>query len=127
MAAEAVVTEPVGGIDYGVVASEAGEFPIVSGILRLRVDELRRPIVDLVKTGRYGEALRTAMEVPFHGRRAAAINWLTRAGYFLGARRVAAYATAYKRLLFRPLEAEGATLARALSIARHATGAGRQL
>lgn len=127
MTAEAVVTEPVGGIDYGVVASEAGEFPIVSGILRLRVDELRLPIVDLVKTGRYGEALRTAMEVPFHGRRAAAINWLTRAGYFLGARRVAAYATAYKRLLFRPLEVEGSTFARVLSIARHETGAGGQL
>jgi SAM-dependent methyltransferase len=65
-------------IEYGVVSSEGGQFPIVAGVLRLLNDELRRPLLDLVGAGRYDEALKAALEVPFLSNRAVAANALWR-------------------------------------------------
>jgi SAM-dependent methyltransferase/uncharacterized protein YbaR (Trm112 family) len=70
------------GVSYGVVSSEAGEFPIVAGILRLQVDEYRTPIVEHVRRGRMQQALTIALdEVPFQGRTGAAINLLSRVAF----------------------------------------------
>lgn len=65
-------------IDFGVVSSEAGPFPVVSGVLRLLADESREPIVDLVNQGQQQEALRAALEVPFLNRLGASIDNLWR-------------------------------------------------
>jgi SAM-dependent methyltransferase len=63
-------------IDYGIVASEAGDFPIVEGILRLQVDEYRGAIVESIRNYRLSQALTIALdEAPFHGRRGTAINF----------------------------------------------------
>jgi SAM-dependent methyltransferase len=51
-------------IDLGVVASGAGEFPIIAGVLRLISDDLREPLTRLAKKDRLGEALATSMEIP---------------------------------------------------------------
>jgi len=52
-------------IHYGILRGEAGEFPIVGGVLRLTPDALREPLVELVRTGQREAALRGALEVPF--------------------------------------------------------------
>jgi SAM-dependent methyltransferase len=62
---EAVAAERDGRtLSYGVARSEAGAFPVISGVLRLLSDDLRAPLVDLVQRGRYQQALRGALEVP---------------------------------------------------------------
>jgi SAM-dependent methyltransferase len=64
-------------IIYGIARSEAGDFPIVEGILRLQADKYREPIVDYLRAGRRSQALTVALdETPFGGRRGAAINLL---------------------------------------------------
>jgi SAM-dependent methyltransferase len=65
-------------IDYGVVTSEAGDFPILEGILRLRVDEYRSPLLAFIKNRQYEKALLTALEIPSYGRGWAAVNFLDR-------------------------------------------------
>ena len=72
-------------IDYGIVTSEAGDFPIVEGILRLQVDEYREPIVEHVREKRLSEALTIALDdAPFHGRSGAAINFASRLAFRTG-------------------------------------------
>lgn len=51
-------------IDLGVASSEAGQFPIIAGVLRLVSDELRQPLADLAMQGKREEAFATAMEAP---------------------------------------------------------------
>jgi len=60
------------------VTSEAGQFPIIAGVLRLLADELTAPLVGLVSAGRQEEALRAALDVPFLSRRAVTVNALWR-------------------------------------------------
>src|SRR5262249_24005411 len=52
-------------VDFGVVSSEAGAFPIIAGVLRLLTDDLQGPLVKLGETGRHEMALKAALEVPF--------------------------------------------------------------
>lgn len=66
---------------FGIVRGEAGEFPIIDGILRLLVDELRSPLVDAVKDGRLNEARQLAFDVPFRDRGGEFINFLARVAY----------------------------------------------
>jgi SAM-dependent methyltransferase len=66
-------------IEYGVLCSEAGEFPIVAGVLRLLPDSLQARLVGLVQEGRFDDALRTALEMPFQGRWAALATPVLRA------------------------------------------------
>ena len=73
-----ILSEQASGIDFGVLSSEAGEFPIISGVLRLRADELQAPLVALLKERRHEEALQAALEVPFLGGRGATIDSLWR-------------------------------------------------
>ena len=53
------------GIEFGVVRSEGGDFPIVGGILRLLPDRLQEPLVDLVRQGRFELARLAALDVPY--------------------------------------------------------------
>jgi SAM-dependent methyltransferase/uncharacterized protein YbaR (Trm112 family) len=72
-------------INYGIVTSEAGDFPIVEGILRLQVDEYRTPIVEHVREKRLAEAFTLALDdAPFHGRSGAAINFASRLAFRAG-------------------------------------------
>ncbi len=65
-------------IEFGVVDSEAGSFPVVGGVLRLLLDDLREPLVQLVGSGRNEDALKAALEVPFLSRRENVTNALWR-------------------------------------------------
>lgn len=77
-----IAVTPGGALDHAIVESEAGEFPILAGILRLHVDEHRVPIVERLRQGDVNSALVIAFdEVPFHGRKGAAINALSRLAY----------------------------------------------
>jgi len=79
--AKAIDSEHGPAIDFGVVSSEAGQFPVISGILRLISDELQEPLVDLLKQGQKEAALLMALEVPFNTRRARVVNRLWRVAH----------------------------------------------
>lgn len=51
-------------IEYGIVSTESGRFPIVAGVLRLLTDESQDFIVDLVRSGRHDDALKASLEIP---------------------------------------------------------------
>jgi SAM-dependent methyltransferase len=54
-------------INFGIVTSEAGEFPIVDGILRLQLDQYRESIVEHIHERCFSEAFAAALdEAPFH-------------------------------------------------------------
>lgn len=76
-----VLREQGSVIDFGIVTSEAGHFPIISGILRLLSDELQEPLSNLVKEGQEEEAILGALELPFSNRRSAVMNRLWHAIY----------------------------------------------
>jgi SAM-dependent methyltransferase/uncharacterized protein YbaR (Trm112 family) len=84
-----VIQEEEERVTYGVVSSEAGQFPIVDGILRLLADDLRIPIVEQILANKRELALMTSLEIPFHSKRGVAINTLHRLGYRVGLRRAA--------------------------------------
>jgi SAM-dependent methyltransferase len=91
-------------IEYGVITTEAGDFPIVEGILRLHVDEYREPIVEHVRQNRLSQALNIAFaESPFDGRTGAAINFASRlafrSGFNIAAERLNRLKRNYARLL----------------------------
>lgn len=65
-------------IRVGTLRSEAGEFPVIEGIARLLLDGLRQRLVELLARGRAREALVLALDVPFHDRGGAALNFLVR-------------------------------------------------
>lgn len=71
-----VLSEHDSAIDFGVVSSEAGRFPIISGVLRLLSDPLQEPLADLVEQGRQEAALMAALEVPFSNKWRAVVNRL---------------------------------------------------
>jgi SAM-dependent methyltransferase len=66
------------GLANAVIVSEAGDFPVIAGVVRLLQDELREPLVDLVAQGRTETALKTALEVPFLNPRGTTLNGLWR-------------------------------------------------
>lgn len=97
---------------YAVVAGEAGEFPVLEGILRLQVDEYRAPIVSYMRAAQTDRALRMAFdEVPFQGRAGAAINMMSRLAFKSDQRGVAEALQLLKRRLVRGLTDPAATFA----------------
>jgi SAM-dependent methyltransferase len=106
-----VLEEGSSGITYGVLTSEAGEFPVIDGILRLKVDEYRRPLVDLIQQRKHRDALMVAMEVPTYGRGGATLNFLERTAINQGLNSLAHRLTQLKRSLTRVLTDETETLA----------------
>jgi SAM-dependent methyltransferase/uncharacterized protein YbaR (Trm112 family) len=78
---KAVLRERDSTIDFGVVTSEAGDFPIILGILRLLQDELRDPLTNLIQQGRGEAALIMALEMPFRNKWATIVNRLFRAAH----------------------------------------------
>lgn len=90
-------------VGYGVVTSEAGSFPIVDGILRLLLDDLREPLVQMIDAGRYEQALLTSLEVPHRERGGAWVNLAGRAAYYAGLEGAGERIMALKRSLYRVL------------------------
>jgi SAM-dependent methyltransferase len=73
-----VLREQDSTIEFGVLTSEAGQFPIIAGVVRLLADDLQTPLVSLLQERRFDDALRTALEVPFLSRRGATAHALWR-------------------------------------------------
>lgn len=96
-----VVQEDAHGVAYGVVASEVTEFPVIAGILRLPVDELRAPLLRLVRSKRTDQALRAALDVPYYEKGGAAINFMSRVAYKVSQSPMIRVVDALKRRLFR--------------------------
>jgi len=97
-------------IDYGIVSSEAGDFPILEGILRLQVDEYRAPIVEHVRAKRLSEALTIALDdAPFHGRGGSAINFASRLAFRTGFNSAGEQLNRFKRSLVRVVTDRDAT------------------
>lgn len=84
---------------HGVVATAAGEFPVLDGILRLPYDELREPIVRLLRGGDTAAARRLALDWPYSDKRVAAAGLLIRTAARSGARRFAQTLSRLKRPL----------------------------
>jgi SAM-dependent methyltransferase len=107
-----VIQEDLGQISYGIVTSEAGDFPIVEGILRLQVDEYRAPIVEHVRQNRLAQALTIALDDwPFHGRARAAINFASGFAFRRGFNSAAEQLSRLKRSLARTVTDGNATFA----------------
>jgi SAM-dependent methyltransferase/uncharacterized protein YbaR (Trm112 family) len=102
-------------IEYGLVTSEAGDFPIIDGILRLKVDEYRTPLVDMIKNGRREQALVTAMEAPFLDGFGTAITLLDRTAHRFGPSRIGKWTSTLKIPMCRVITAADGTLAQTLS------------
>jgi SAM-dependent methyltransferase len=98
-----ILEESDSDVNYAIVTSEAGDFPIVDGILRLKMDEYRLPLVDLLKSRRPEQALLTALESPPGGRMSRAINALGRTAHKAGRHEIAGWLTALKKPMYRVL------------------------
>ena len=61
-------------VNYGVVSTEATDFPIVEGILRLHVDERREPLVHHVRAGHRLDAFMLALDRGLFSGRASAMG-----------------------------------------------------
>lgn len=88
---------------HGLVATAAGEFPVLDGILRLPFDELREPIVVRLRHGDVVGARRLALDWPYSDRRVAAAGLLIRTAARSGAHGVALSMSRMKRRLEQAL------------------------
>lgn len=59
-----ILREEHGRIAFAIVGTEAGEFPIVAGILRFQLDEWREPILRRLRSGKFNDGLTLALEWP---------------------------------------------------------------
>ena len=98
-----VLNESDSDLNYAIATSEAGDFPIVDGILRLKMDEYRLPLVALLRNRKPEEALLTAMEPVPSGGVSRAINLMDRTAHKVGLDRIAGWLTALKRPMYRAL------------------------
>lgn len=99
-------------VNYGIVSTEAMDFPIVEGILRLHVDEYREPIVRHVREGRRSQALAVALDRgPFGGRASAAINFACSLAFRTGFNSTGERLKTLKRKRARVLSNSDATFA----------------
>jgi SAM-dependent methyltransferase len=99
-------------IHYGIVTSEAGEFPIVDGILRLQLDEYRESIVEHVCERRLAEAFTVALdEGPFHVSANTVIKALSRFALKAGFKSTAKRFNGLKRNFVRAITEDDATFA----------------
>jgi SAM-dependent methyltransferase len=70
----AAIADPQGKLQFGVVTTEGGEFPLVAGVLRLLCDKLQYRLVDLIKAGSTDRALMTVLEAPAPSRWTTLVN-----------------------------------------------------
>jgi len=95
-----VSVEHDGEIEYGIAISEAGEFPIIGGILRLKIDEYRQPLVSLVRKNEARRALLGAIEPFSYGRQVTIVNFLDRAAKGIGLDSIIRASTALRGRLY---------------------------
>ncbi len=106
----AATQEGNGQIEYGIATSEAGDFPIVEGILRLLIDEYRAPVVEHLREDHPSQALAIALDtMPFRGRAGAAINFACSLAFRNGFNATAEQLSRLKRTLARALTDSDAT------------------
>src|SRR5262245_54927305 len=96
-----IAHEDDSGIHYGIITIEAGEFPIIDAILRLKVDEFHSHLVNLIKSKQYQQALLASFEVPSFNRRAAAVNFFDRVATSLALTSIARCLRLLKKPLYR--------------------------
>ncbi len=99
----AVIGEGADEVRNGIVRTDAGDFPIIDGILRLHVDEYREVLVNLVRGRKTEDALLVALDVPSHSRWAAGMDFASRLAYRAGANRFAQCFALGKRGIARVL------------------------
>lgn len=90
-------------IEFGIVSSAAGDFPILDGILRLQQDEVREAAVALLERGRYRQAVELVLDWPCRTRTNAAVDLAHRMLLKSGAHSIAAGVTRFKRRLHQQL------------------------
>lgn len=108
-----VLSESESGIQFGLVRSEAGEFPIVAGILRLQPDAQRDAIVERLRRGKADEALAIAIDAPARNRMDYLANGLNYIGARLEARWLGRVMARINRRLIGVLAKDGLTFAEA--------------
>jgi len=97
-------------INYGIITSEAGDFPIINGILRLKVDEYRSSLNNLIRNQRHEQALLAALEMNSNTRKWAALNFLDRAANGSGFSHLAGCLRMLRRPLYRAFTSATDTL-----------------
>jgi SAM-dependent methyltransferase len=97
-------------IENAIITSEAGDFPIIDGILRLKTDQYRWILNDLIRKGQLERALLTAMDVPSYGRGGATLRLAEHTANKLGLGIVTKGVTTLKRPLYRALTDKTETL-----------------
>jgi SAM-dependent methyltransferase len=102
-------------IDYGIITSEAGDFPIVNGILRLKVDEYRSPLNNLIRNHNYEQSLLTSLEMSSYSRTGAAVNFLDRTANGMGFNRLAGYLRVLRQPSYRAFTDTTDSLTRTLN------------
>src|SRR5689334_15244480 len=68
------IADAQGTLQFGVVTTEGGEFPLVAGVLRLLCDKLQHRLVNLIKAGSTDRALMTVLEAPAPSRWTTLLN-----------------------------------------------------
>jgi len=90
-------------VEYGVIRSEAGDFPIIDGILRLKIDEYQRPLVSLINANDLDRSLLVALETSSFQRGGALLHFLDHTSYKQGFNNVARTLARLKRPVYRML------------------------
>gem|GEM_PF-1529438 len=90
-------------IHNAIITSEAGDFPIIDGILRLKADEYRSILNHHIRSGHPTRALLAAMEIPSYGRGGTAARLVDGTANKLGLGVVAKCMTTLKRPMYRAL------------------------
>jgi SAM-dependent methyltransferase len=106
---EYVLREEPSSIEFGVLRSAAGEFPVISGILRLLPDEWQAPLVRLIREQRPEEALVAALELPYRDRWSAIINRFSCNGWRNGRGLLKRLAWQSKQTLYKKLSKPNVT------------------
>jgi SAM-dependent methyltransferase/uncharacterized protein YbaR (Trm112 family) len=110
----AAVRESASDVEYGIVTSEAGQFPIIGGILRLLPDRLLEPLVDLVRRQRLDDALRAALDVPFPSKWTRFVEPVLKAARLAEPGRQLCRVSPDRRRLYQLIAGDGATFSDAV-------------
>lgn len=85
LAVREVLAGSASDVRFGILSGEGGDFPIVDGIPRLQSDELRHPILEAITRRQFTQALRIAIDWPYHDKLTALLTEAVRTAYKGGA------------------------------------------